>query len=209
MATRVNEYRDYILKLKLNAIEEGKDYIDLSVKEVHNHLSLDVPTVPTCCCAMNSMMLKGDFFIENPKTASGYSTKKVIRYFLNDLNQRECLYPPKKRGRKRLNDINALEDWLMEHSFEFRKVGNFYHVLSIDGSWIIYAVDANVSSLDRSLVKLIHKMNDQTNKISIYCMKRSLLVRKWRKFPKTAKDKLNLSLLVLKDNGMINEETRN
>lgn len=117
MAIKVKEYRDYILKLKMDAIDEGKEYIDISVKELHQQLSKNIPTIPTCCCAMNALMLQGDEYIEEAKTSCGYSTKMVIRYYLNDLQLRECLHPPKKRGRKKKDVKEYLEQWLLEDSF--------------------------------------------------------------------------------------------
>lgn len=205
MATKIKEYQDYILKMKKEGFIVGKEYIDITVKELHQELSMSIPTVPTCCCAMKNMMLQGDKYIANPKTTCGYSVNMIIRYYLNDMDDRECLYPLKKRGRKK-KDKEALDQWLSKSSYKYQKKRHFYHVYTKGGSWEIYAPELKESNLILSVGKLIHQMDDTTQKISLYCEKRHPLVRKWGTISKNAKEKLNISLLILNDNGEIREK---
>lgn len=189
----------------MKGIDEGKEFIDVSAKELYKQLSRSVPTVPTCCCAMNTLMLQGDEYIANPKTTCGYSTKMVIRYYLNDLDRRECLHPAKKRGRKKLYDKEYLERFLSDRSFQYEKKGQYYYVDTKGSNWVICVPRTNEKNIYLCVGELIHRMDNKTHKISLFCTMSHLLVSKWGSIQNSVKEKLNISLLILSDTGEIEE----
>ncbi len=96
--------KDYLAKLtekKENAIKNGLKYIEISSKEFHQEVSPNHATMPTCCQAMYKCCLNGDEILRRPKGTTGYGSHLVIRFYLNDLNVRERMFPNKKRGRPR------------------------------------------------------------------------------------------------------------
>lgn len=206
MATKIKMYREYILKAKEAAKAEGKKSIIICAKDVHQELSPVIPTLPTCCCAMRSLMLQGDRYITTAETTSGYSIKIEIEYFLHDMETRPMLYPPRKRGRKPLCTRQNLEEWLAENSLSYCKRGAYYHVSTHQGLWLIYVVDSKTEDIEKCLVKLLHKMNKFTCKISLYCSSSASILKKWNSLPAIAKNKLNLTMVVIHSNGAINED---
>lgn len=205
MATRVVDYCQYITKLKLEALETGRDHICLSARDLHKSISVEMPTVPTCCSAMKSMMLEGDIYIQNPITSCGSSINLVIQYNLQNMEQRSRLNIPKKKGRKRKVQLSPLSVWLDSHAFPYKKSGNLYQVELTQGTWIIYAVTRHESDFNKVFIKSLHSISNNYYKLSISSPKNKELKRGWEKAGKVMKNRLNLTLLIFDDKGTIKE----
>lgn len=205
MATKIKTYYEYIIQAKEAAIAEGKTSIIICAKDIHQVLSPEIPTLPTCCCAMRSLMLEGDTYITTAETTTGYSLKIKIEYFLHDLDTRPLLYPPRKRGRKPIHARQSLEIWLTEHSFLYFKKGAYFHVHTNQGLWLIYVADSESDNVDTCIIGLLHKMNNLTYKISLCSLSSSPILKKWNSFPAIVKNKLNLTIVILNSDGAINE----
>lgn len=206
MGTKINEYTDYIRNAKKVAQKEGKDYIIVSAKILHSELSKEGPTMPTCCSAMLHEMLEGDVYVSYPETSSGFSTQLVIQYYLHDMDIRKLVNPPKTRGRKKLRNDDELELWLKDKAYQYCKTGEIYQVTLPKGNWIIYLTNPQSDEINDCLLKLMYKINDNTCKLSIFCLNGSSIFKKWKSIPEGMKMKLNITMLVINKNGCIKEK---
>lgn len=202
MATKTKTYQQYIEAMKQAGISAGKDYIIISARALHKQLSASMPTVPTCCNAMKSMMLEGDSYIQNPKVASGHSINLVIRYELHNLEERAHINLPKKRGRK--NGINGtLEQWLTANAWSYKKKADNYEVLTSKGTWLIYVTKKGYS-LEHVFFRIFFKESKDCYKLSILT-KNNDGIKIWDRIKKTIIMKLEFSLLVIDEKNNIIE----
>lgn len=206
MGTKINEYKDYIENSKRIAKKEGKEYIIVSAKVLHNELSKEGPTMPTCCSAMLQEMLEGDVYVSYPETPSGFSTHLVIQYYLYDMDKRKLMNPPKIRGRKKLRNDDELELWLKDKNCQYSKTCDIYQVALPKGSWIIYSTNPQTDEINDCILKLMNKLNDDTCKLSLFCSNGSSVFKKWKSVPKGMKKKLNITMIVINRNGCIKEK---
>lgn len=152
IVTRTIDYIDAINKAKSDAISQNMQYVDLNSGKQHKAVNSGKnPTLVSCCNAMRRCMLVKDELIRNPKTKSGFSSELEIRYYVNDLDLRECLFPLKARGRKkgmpyktdRTHDLklkNQFEDWLSRNNLAYSsdKKRDKYMVAGEYGAWQIH-----------------------------------------------------------------------
>lgn len=75
------QVRIYISRQFSRAKEQGKDWIELSAKEIHEELGFN-KRYPIVCNAMQQMMTDIDEYIN--LTPSGQSSTIIIKYYLKD-----------------------------------------------------------------------------------------------------------------------------
>lgn len=196
MATKTKEYCDYIEHMKQQALAGGVEQLIVSARNLHNQLSTSVPTVPTCCNAMKSMMLEGDQYINNPRTNCGYSINLVINYDLHDMQHRKVLYEPKKRGRKKAKKF-SLDEYLHRNEMEYSVKKNIYKVKQEEGTWFIYVPSNKEEQLDKMLFEIFMVVNEGGCKLSILSKSNKKLMRDWDKISHGIKTKLNMSLILI------------
>jgi len=95
----IKEYLDYLNNLKQTAHNEGKKYIDVSSRDIHSVISKETSTMPTCCQAIYKLMLTGDEILESPRGHTGFGSRLLVRYYVDQLEGKSKLFPDKKRGR--------------------------------------------------------------------------------------------------------------
>lgn len=148
MTIGINNYKDKLNSLKQEAIEQQKEYINVSAKELFDSVGKGKGTMYSCCKAIKDELLEGDKILNDPPNPSGYSSQLKVRYDVRNMNQRKSFFHPVKRGRTgrtlTKQDIkNRLDTFLREGDFNYtfnEKSFNF----SIDikeGRIIIYIID--------------------------------------------------------------------
>ena len=73
------EIKQFILKLKQDALEKGLSHINLKANDIHKALCLK-SRMPAVCSAMKQCMNPGDVILH--ETASGFSSTYEIKYMI-------------------------------------------------------------------------------------------------------------------------------
>ena len=76
------DIKNYINSLKINAKNEGKDYIILRANDIHKDLKLK-SRMPAVCNAMKQLKLDDDIVLH--ETPSGFSSTYEIKYFVKNI----------------------------------------------------------------------------------------------------------------------------
>ena len=95
----IKDYTAELTRRREEAHAQGLKYIEVNSKKLHQEISPDFATMPTCCQAMYKQMLTGDEILERPKGTTGFGSHLTIRFYVDSFEGREKLYPGKKRGR--------------------------------------------------------------------------------------------------------------
>ena len=221
--------KDYLAKLtekKANAIKKGLKYIEISSKEFHQEVSPNHATMPTCCQAMYKCCLNGDEILRRPKGTTGYGSHLVIRFYLNDLNERERMFPNKKRGRPSKSpeeklaarkakmkhsteDLTMLlEGWLENNGWKYSANKNEILAEQQDEKWVINIQGVKrgrKQTLPSKITELITKMDDPTVHYSLAFNDTTQTRRQWNEISPVVKEQLKLSVLLADKQGNIQE----
>lgn len=222
----IKDYLKVIEERKHNAIIEGKLYIDISSKKLHNEVSPNHATMPTCCQAIYKLMLEGDEILRKPKGQTGFGSHLDVRYHLNHLEERNAMFPPKKRGRPAKDEetkiiekslksnrttenlIEIIKLWLNERGWETSIEKNTIEAVKENRKWLINVQGSKRGRKQPLPVKLnsiLKEIDDEDAQYSI-AFNDSLLYRKqWNDLPKVLKSKLNMSVLLADRGGNIQE----
>lgn len=222
----IKDYLKIIEEMKKNAMNEGNLYIDISSKKLHEEVSPHHATMPTCCQAIYKLMLEGDEILRKPKGQTGFGSHLDVRYYLNHMDERKALYPPKKRGRPAKDEeaklieksiksnrttenlIEIIQLWLNERGWKTSITKNTIEALKENRKWLINVQGSKRGRKQPLPVKLnsiLKEIDDEDAQYSI-AFNDSLLYRKqWNDLPKVLKSKLNMSVLLADRVGNIQE----
>ena len=95
----IKDYLEFIQQQKQQARQRGEKYIEISSKQLHEQISPEHATMPTCCQAIYKLLYQGDEILQRPKGQTGFGSHLRVRYDVENLEHREVMFPPKKRGR--------------------------------------------------------------------------------------------------------------
>lgn len=222
----IKEYIEFITNLKQSAHEEGKKYIDVSSRDIHLRISPNHATMPTCCQAIYKLMLEGDELIEVPKGQTGFGSRLLVRYYVDQLEERNVKFEPKKRGRpvkseeekkrKRLMKTNRSTDdlkelitlWLQERGWNLEITNNQIQATKDHLIWIICIQGSRrgrKQTLTSKLNQILSEIDKEASFYSIAFNEDSNYKKQWNDFPQLFKNKMNVSLLFADKNGKITE----
>lgn len=222
----IKEYIDYLQKIKNEAHQEGKQYIEISSRDLHHIISPEHATMPTCCQAIYKLMLEGDEILDSPRGQTGFGSRLKVRYYVDHLENRKNLFPAKKRGRPmkteeekkraRMLKINRTTDdlkelitlWLNERGWKVESQNSFLRAIKDDQLWIISVQGSQRGRKQKLPVKINHILSEMIGEEALYSIafNDSLSYRRqWNEYPKVLKDKLNFSVLLADKNGKINQ----
>lgn len=222
----IKDYLEKLTEKKVNAKKLGKKYVEISSKEFHQEISPAHATMPTCCQAMYKLALEGDEVIKRPKGTTGYGSHLVIRFYTNDLQTREQLFPNKKRGRptktveekllarkakmkRNTEDLsNLIKSWLSEHGWEYSENKNEIIAVNDQQKWVINVQGikrGRKQTLPSKVTELITKIEDPNNRYSLAFNDSSLTRRQWNEISPVVKEQLKLSVLLADKQGNILE----
>ncbi len=220
--------KDYLYALeekKQQAKEAGLTEIEISSKSLHQEISPQHATMPTCCQAMYKVCLEGDEIIKTPKGTTGYGSHLIIRYKLDDFN-RPQRFPNKKRGRpsktpeeklaakkakmkRNTEDLNnILKSWLNEQGYTYMEAKNELIAENDERKWIINIQGVKrgrKQTLPNKISELITRIEDGNTYYSIAFNDTNLTRRQWNEISKVVKEQLKLSVLLADKQGNICE----
>lgn len=220
--------KDYLYALqrkKEEAREAGLKEIEISSKSLHQEISPNHATMPTCCQAMYKVTLDGDEIVKTPKGTTGYGSHLVIRFKVDDLDRAQQ-FPNKKRGRpsktteekiaakrakmkRNTEDLNnILKSWLDENGYTYSEAKNELIAQNEDRTWIINVQGikrGRKQTLPNKISELIMKIEDRDAYYSIAFNDTNLTRRQWNEISKVVKEQLKLSVLLADKQGNIYE----
>lgn len=140
----IKDYLEVIENMKVTAQKEGKAFIEVNSKELHANVSPNHATMPTCCQAIYKLMLEGDEILRRPKGNTGFGSHLTVRFYVEQLEERERMFPNKKRGRPAKSE----EEKLAARKAKMKRNTEDYAILSNPG-WVSMA--GNTSKIRISL----------------------------------------------------------
>ncbi len=220
----IKDYMNVLTQRREEAHRQGLTYIDVNSKQLHQEISPNFATMPTCCQAMYKQMLSGDEILEHPKGTTGYGSHLTIRFYVDNLEGRELLHPGKKRGRPAKSEeekaaarkakmkhstqdlCSLLKSWLSEHGWEYEENKGVIEAKNEEKRWII-----NVQGIQRGrkqplpvkLSEFIRQMNDETADYSIAFNDSASYRRQWQEIPACVKERLHMSVIFADKKGNI------
>lgn len=222
----IKDYLEEIKKRKQEAHDKGWKYIDITSKYLHEEISPNHATMPTCCQAIYKLLLVGDEILERPKGNTGYGSHLSVRFYVDNLEGRERMFPDKKRGRpckseeeKRLSkrkkrkcnneDLSLLvSEWLHGQGFIYEEKKEFIEAYNGNEKRLI-----NIQGIKRGrkqtlpikVSEVLKVMEDEDTHYSIAFNDSISYRRQWNEIPKSVKDKLNMSIILADKKGNIHE----
>lgn len=222
----IKDYLEVLTKMKETAVKEKKAFIEVNSKELHALVSPQHATMPTCCQAIYKLMLQDDEILQRPKGNTGFGSHLTVRFYLNDLETRERMFPNKKRGRpakseeeklaakkakmkRNTEDLcNLIKGWLSEHGWEYIENKEYIEAHTDDKRWLI-----NVQGIKRGrkqtlpvkLSEVIKHIDDVNTHYSIAFNDSLAYRRQWNEIPEVVKSSLNMSVILADKKGNIIE----
>ena len=222
----IKDYLETITSLKNDAQKSGNAYIEVSSKDLHAIVSPDHATMPTCCQAIYKLMLDGDEILRKPKGNTGFGSHLNVRFYVEQLEGRERMFPNKKRGRpakseeekiaarkakmkRNTEDLsNLIKSWLAEHGWEYIENKEMIEAHNENNRWII-----NVQGIKRGrkqtlpvkLGEVMKQMNDTKTHYSMAFNDSLAYRRQWNEIPAAVKSSLNMSVILADKKGNIIE----
>ena len=221
----IKEYLAEIERRKLAGIAEGLDYIEITSKDIHNDLSKEILTMPTCCQAMYQKLLKEDQILQLPKGRTGYGSRLTVRYYLHDLDKREVMMEKKQRGRPKKYEteedrpsyqknwkteklIDLLSAWVLEQgcNIQEKEEDKIYATYQNGDKWIlqIYGVRrGRKSTLVHKINNIFYNLEEEKAHYSLVLNDTDTYRKQWEEIPQIIKQKLNISIIVAGKDGSI------
>lgn len=222
----IKDYLDVISKRKEEACRQGETILEINSKALHAEVSKEFATMPTCCQAMYKRMLKGDEIIERPKGHTGFGSHLTIRYHLEDMENREAFFAPKKRGRpmkseeekqrtKRLKQGLSTDDlillctaWLQERGWSVISAEGKLYAHKGEDKWIIDIHGmkrGRKQSLPAKMNEIMRQMEEGNVRYSMALNDSVSYRRQWNQIPHVVKERLNVSVLLADKKGNLQE----
>lgn len=222
----IKDYLQVIQEMKMKAHEEGVKYIDVSSKKLHEQVSPNHATMPTCCQAIYKLMLEGDEILRRPKGQTGFGSHLDVRFYTDNLEGRAAMFPPKKRGRPAKDEETRRQEklmrsnrttesllqlvtvWLNERGWETEVKKNVIIARKEDVKWLINVQGSKRGRKQPLPVKLnniLKEIDDMEAQYSIAFNDSTMYRKQWNDLPRILKSKLNMSVLLADKVGNIQE----
>ena len=203
-------------------------YIEISSKQLHEQISPEHATMPTCCQAIYKLLYQGDEILQRPKGQTGFGSHLRVRYDVENLEHREVMFPPKKRGRpakteeqkqreKMLKTNRSTEDlrrvlvaWLKERGWQTEESASKIRATRDQLTWIIEVQGTHrgrrqpLPSKINSVLRDIDE-DSSTTRYSVAFNDSSTYRKQWSEIPRIVKNKLNVSVILADKSGNIQE----
>ncbi|MEG0275074.1 MAG: AT hook domain-containing protein [Longicatena sp.] len=222
----IKDYLQVIEMLKKDAKKDGKAFVEVNSKELHASVSPNHATMPTCCQAIYKLMLDGDEILRKPKGNTGFGSHLTVRFYIEQMEGRERMFPNKKRGRpakseeeklaarrakmkRNTEDLsNLIKSWLAEHGWEYIENKEVIDAHNENQRWVI-----NVQGIRRGrkqtlpvkLSEVIKHIDDTKTHYSLAFNDSLAYRRQWNEIPEAVKSSLNMSVILADKKGNIVE----
>ena len=224
----IKDYLEFIQQQKQQARQRGEKYIEISSKQLHEQISPEHATMPTCCQAIYKQLYQGDEILQRPKGQTGFGSHLRVRYDVENLEHREVMFPPKKRGRpakteeqkqreKMLKTNRSTEDlrrvlvaWLKERGWQTEESVSKIRATRDQLTWIIEVQGTHrgrrqpLPSKINSVLRDIDE-DSSTTRYSVAFNDSSTYRKQWSESPRIVKNKLNVSVILADKSGNIQE----
>lgn len=157
MGVKVKDYTAEIYRQKQEMIQHGKTHLIIKAGELHAACGdKKIPSLIQCCSAMRQCMLMGDEILFNKENKTGASSALMIKYDLQNMENRELALPLKKRGRPvgaknkqkdniPVKNINAVaneinlhvENWMKKEHIRYESCEDVFLIHDSYGLWMI------------------------------------------------------------------------
>lgn len=225
-APGVKYFYDAIEAMKKQAHKEGRKYIEVNSKELHAIVSPNYNRMPTCCQAIYKQMLDGDEILSRPKGNTGFGSYLTVRFYVEKLEERERMFPDKKRGRpakskeeklaakiaKKKKNTKELQElvkkWLGDHGWKTTEDEDFIIACNKNRHWVINIQGekkGKTETLSAKLIEVLKHMDDTSTYYSIALNDSIVYRRLWKEIPETVKNSLNMSIILADKKGRIKE----
>lgn len=222
----IKDYIQVIDEMKKQANQQGVKYIEVSSKKLHEKVSPNHATMPTCCQAIYKLMLEGDEILRRPKGQTGFGSHLDVRYYTDNLENRAVMFPPKKRGRPAKDEelrqqqkylksnrsteslVQIINAWLNERGWTTIIDKNKIEATKEENRWLINVQGSKRGRKQPLPVKLnsiLKEIDDENAQYSIAFNDSTLYRKQWNDLPKILKSKLNMSVLLADKSGNIQE----
>ena len=81
----IKDYLEFIQQQKQQARQRGEKYIEISSKQLHEQISPEHATMPTCCQAIYKLLYQRDEILQRPKGQTGFGSHLRVRYDVENL----------------------------------------------------------------------------------------------------------------------------
>ena len=222
----IKYYLEVIDTLKKDAIAQNKRYVEVNSKELHQKVSPNHATMPTCCQAIYKMLLEGDEILQSPRGSTGYGSYLTVRYDVENLESRCRMFPDKKRGRpakseeekllarknrlKRNSDElkELIQSWLEKNGWSHQDCHEYIVAQCENKRWVI-----NVEGIKRGrkqplpvkVSEVLKYMEDERSRHSIVFNDSLTYRRQWNEIPQAVKQSLRLSVILADKQGNLVE----
>ncbi len=222
----IKQYIETIEKMREEAHQQGLKYIEITSKELHAQVSADFATMPTCCQAIYKLLYIGDLILEKPKGNTGFGSHLKVRFYVDNLVNRESMFPPKKRGRplkseaEKLNtrkkrqkcggsDLYRLvEEWLSSEGYAYEAQKGFIVAENEEGKRCIHMQSmkrGRKQSLPSTLNDVLKCIDAEDVQYSLAFNDNISYRKAWSEIPSTVKERLNISIILADKKGNISE----
>ncbi len=222
----IKDYIDAILQMKEKAHNSGKKCIEINSKSLHERVSPNHATMPTCCQAIYKLMLEGDQILRRPRGQTGFGSHLDVRYYTDNLVNREPVFPPKKRGRPEKDIVEKMREerlrmnrttdglsdlvstWLNERGWQSHREKDCIVAIKEDKKWIINIQGTKRGRKQPLPIKLntvLKEIDDVNAQFSIAFNDSTQCRKQWQELPRLLKSKLQMSALLADKNGKIHE----
>ena len=214
----IKDYINHINTLKHQAHEKGLDFIDVSSKDLHAILSPNHSTLVTCCMAMYKVMFEEDEILCATGTTTGYGSKLLVRYYVQNLEGRNPKFAEKKKGRpkktaeqlkhQQMNSKNKPAEILSELSIQWLK-DKGYDVVVEDNliwasnkkeKWLLKVEKIERGrpiSLIRKFTEIFESISEEPDRVSFVVNESRTYRNEWKEIAPIIKNKLNISLIIV------------
>lgn len=171
-------------------------------------------------------MLEGDEILDQPRGHTGYGSRLFVRYYVDELENRNAKFPVKKRGRPNKSDEEKLHNrlmkpnrstddlkeliciWLREKDWEIETNKDTIRAHKNDEVWLINIEGSRRGRklpLSKKLNIIFSDVENDASHYSIAFNESYHYKKQWNEIPRLFKDKLNVSLLFAGKNGKVTE----
>lgn len=209
------DYLKRIEELKLESKSRNETYFEISSKALHEEMSKECATMPTCCQAIYKSMLEGDEILKSPKGKTGFGSHLVVRFYVDNL-ERAPYFEAKRRGRPPKSEVEKnkikyrfrkggnelpclIKNWLEEKGWVTVEHNRYIEASKEERRWYIdiyQTTRGRKMPLPNKLTEVIQKMDDKDATYSVALVDSPIYRKQWNELPEVAKERLKISVLL-------------
>lgn len=221
MGVKVKDYIAEINRQKQEAIQHGKTHLIIKAGELHAACGdKKTPSLIQCCSAMRQCMLMGDEILFNKENKTGASTALMIKYDLQNMENRGPALPLKKRGRpagikntpKESDPLKSMttdeheinlhvENWMRKEHIRYESCEDVYLIHDAYGLWMI--AKYREETADKRFLNTLRLIKETTHKCTLALKDTKSNRDFWNGMSEEVLFRLNFTVLFVTKNGTV------